>query len=80
MLIQQTKLNSLDLQKADHEILCPKCNISMNHTTLMGILLEKCPACEGMFFDKGEASLLVRRHLRSERSRTRFWRWFRNPM
>lgn len=51
---------------------CPKCDTAMDHELMMGISVEKCPSCRGLFFDEGEAELLVRRHLRLRGFR-RFW-------
>jgi Zn-finger nucleic acid-binding protein len=48
-------------------IRCPKCLVGMSLTTVAGISVEKCPSCEGTFFDKGEVESLLRKHLRFER-------------
>lgn len=55
---------------------CPKCRTPMGLTTLMGIAVEKCPSCEGVFFDRGEIEKLVRRNVKWARLKARalFWR------
>jgi uncharacterized protein len=41
---------------------CPRCNVSLNAVTLADIKYsveaDKCPSCEGIWFDKGELSRL----------------------
>ena len=57
-------------------ILCTKCCVRMTHTTVAGISIEKCPVCEGIFFDKGEVEKLIRKNLRFERFKAfRRFRW-----
>lgn len=57
-------------------IRCPKCLVGMSLTTVAGISVEKCPLCEGTFFDKGEVESLIRKNLRFERFKAfRLFRW-----
>lgn len=57
-------------------IQCPKCLVGMSLTTVAGISVEKCPSCEGTFFDKGEVESVVRKKLRFERFKVfRLFRW-----
>lgn len=57
-------------------ILCPKCHVGMSLSTVAGITVEKCPQCEGRFFDKGEMERLIRKSLRFERFKSfRLFRW-----
>jgi len=59
-----------------HTIQCPKCHVGMTLTKVAGISVEKCPLCEGTFFDKGEVETLIRKNLRFERFRgIRLFRW-----
>ena len=44
-----------------HWLNCPKCGTKMDELTLEGVMIEKCPGCEGVFFDKGEVKLLLDR-------------------
>lgn len=57
-------------------IRCPKCHVGMSLTMVAGISVEKCPVCEGTFFDKGEVESLVRKNLRFERFKIfKLFRW-----
>lgn len=38
---------------------CPKCDQQMQAHTYAGTEVDKCPNCEGIFFDKGELDKLV---------------------
>lgn len=80
MISSIEKPKTISLSLVHSEISCPKCNVSMKATTLMGVNVEKCRLCEGMFFDRGEAELLVRRHLRAQRLTKRFWGWIHTSL
>lgn len=41
---------------------CPKCDEEMSSISIEGIELEKCPTCEGIFFDRGELEEVLIRH------------------
>lgn len=57
-------------------IRCPKCYVVMSFAKVAGISVEKCPVCEGTFFDKGEVEHLIRRSIRFNRFRAlRIFRW-----
>jgi Zn-finger nucleic acid-binding protein len=64
------------MNSARNDLICPKCSVAMVRTELIGVDIEKCPSCEGMFFDKGEAEMLMRRELRLRRFNKKFWNWF----
>ena len=42
-----------ELKKA-HWMCCPKCGHSMNEVDLLGVRVDVCSACDGIFFDRGE--------------------------
>ena len=75
--MRESKKNNMTVLMSlpSKEVVCPKCNVAMENTTLMGINVEKCPICMGTFFDNGEVTLLVRRHLRAHQLTRRFLRW-----
>jgi hypothetical protein len=50
---------------------CPKCGSDMNVETISGIEIEKCPSCEGIFFDRGELEQLL---VKQEPERRGFFR------
>lgn len=40
---------------------CPKCRkVEMNQETFEGVEIDRCPACKGIFLDKGELTKLVK--------------------
>ncbi|MGH9317511.1 MAG: zf-TFIIB domain-containing protein [Thermoanaerobaculia bacterium] len=41
---------------------CPKCGADMAVETISGIEIEKCPSCQGIFFDRGELEQLLLKH------------------
>lgn len=45
--------------KALHWMKCPKCGEDMSEVELSGIKVDRCTACDGLFFDKGELKLLL---------------------
>ncbi len=38
---------------------CPKCGADMEEIALSGIMVDKCPACKGIYFDHGELDILL---------------------
>jgi hypothetical protein len=46
-------------RKSLHWMKCPKCGEDMNETELSGIKVDKCSACSGIYFDRGELELLM---------------------
>jgi len=42
-----------------HFMHCPKCGSTLNSLDLEGITVDKCPQCEGIFFDRGELDELL---------------------
>ncbi len=41
---------------------CPKCGNDMQTQSIEGVDVEKCPQCEGIFFDRGELETLLLKH------------------
>ena len=46
-------------QKHAHWMCCPKCGQKMAEVPLEGIKVDRCTACGGIYFDKGELELLL---------------------
>jgi uncharacterized protein len=43
---------------------CPKCRIEiMKQETYEGVEIDRCPACKGMFFDRGEVETLIKKKM-----------------
>ena len=53
------KQRAADQSKEIHWMKCPKCGGDMSEVELEGILVDKCVACEGLFFDRGELELML---------------------
>ncbi|MCF8060280.1 MAG: zf-TFIIB domain-containing protein [Bacteriovoracaceae bacterium] len=45
--------------KEPHWLRCPKCGSEMHEFKLLGILIDKCEGCNGLFFDNGELETLL---------------------
>lgn len=41
---------------------CPHCGAGMAAHRIEDVAVEKCPSCEGIFFDRGELEQLLLRH------------------
>lgn len=48
-----------ELRKQAHWMKCPKCGNNMEEVDHLGILVDRCPTCHGLFFDRGELDLLL---------------------
>jgi protein-arginine kinase activator protein McsA len=46
-------------QKHQHWMKCPKCGSDLKEVELLGIKVDQCTQCFGMYFDKGELELLL---------------------
>jgi predicted anti-sigma-YlaC factor YlaD len=62
------KRKALDGQRAEqrekelvekHWMCCPKCGNKMEEIGLLGIMVDRCTHCSGVYFDKGELELLL---------------------
>lgn len=45
--------------KEQHWMCCPKCGNRMEEVELLGIMVDRCMDCSGVYFDKGELELLL---------------------
>lgn len=39
---------------------CPKCGSALKETDLLGIKVDRCDHCRGVFFDQGELDILLK--------------------
>ena len=46
--------------KKEYWMKCPKCGASVKETDLLGIKVDRCEDCQGIFFDKGELDILLK--------------------
>lgn len=45
--------------KAESYMHCPKCGGSMEEIEYLGILVDRCKKCSGIFFERGELEILL---------------------
>jgi Zn-finger nucleic acid-binding protein len=41
---------------------CPKCTTPMGNETHLGVEIDRCPDCKGLFFDAGELERVLAAH------------------
>ncbi len=46
-------------QKNTHWMKCPKCGSDLQEVEHLGIKVDRCAGCSGIFFDKGELDILL---------------------
>ncbi|TDD91361.1 zf-TFIIB domain-containing protein [Actinomadura rubrisoli] len=44
---------------SDATLQCPKCESDLDSHERHGVVIEECPACKGVFLDRGELELLI---------------------
>lgn len=52
-----TKITGVKLTNLDRHLTCPKCGAStnpLNYGDDSGIIIDKCPKCDGIWLDRGE--------------------------
>lgn len=40
---------------------CPNCNVFMNEVVKVGVLIDVCPQCGGIWLDRGEFEKIMHR-------------------
>lgn len=46
-------------RKSSHWMKCPKCGADLQEVEHLGIKVDRCSGCAGVFFDKGELEILL---------------------
>ena len=41
-------------ERASHNMKCPKCGADLVEEDYRGVLIDRCPECDGVWFDTGE--------------------------
>jgi hypothetical protein len=59
---QAQKSEAAEARRQAHWRKCPKCGADMRVEKIGNVEVEKCPDCEGIFFDRGELESLMMRH------------------
>lgn len=60
---------ALAAERATHHLKCPRCGFDLLTTTLHDVEIDQCPNCHGIWFDAGEAEVVMKR---SEAERSLF--------
>jgi len=50
-------------QHKPHWMVCPKCGGALREMTVKGVKVDQCSGCGGIFLDRGELDLLMKRSL-----------------
>lgn len=50
-----------DAERRRHFMKCPKCGADLTTENYEGVQVDRCPECEGAWFDAGEAARLLQR-------------------
>lgn len=58
--------------KKEHWLKCPKCGHDMAERNLLGVFVDQCQSCQGIYFDWGEIELLMEAKEQGE-----FWGWLK---
>lgn len=53
-LIEKLRARLQKVEKSEADIQCPKCPGKLGTYSFEGFLLDRCPACGGVWMDKGE--------------------------
>jgi uncharacterized protein len=48
-----------DAERKSHYMKCPKCGANLTVEEYHGVEIDRCPDCKGIWFDAGEAELLI---------------------
>ncbi len=55
---QRARLDA-EQRRNTHWMKCPKCGHDLREIELMGILVDQCIDCSGVYFDRGEIEILI---------------------
>lgn len=58
-LDQQQYKQKKDALRDQHWMHCPKCGHQMEEVNHLGIMIDRCGECRGIYFDKGELDILL---------------------
>lgn len=61
-LLENLKQKQTEEQETEHALMrCPKCATKLNTVKHYEVTVEECPACQGVWLDRGELEILARR-------------------
>ncbi len=50
---------TIESERKSHYMKCPKCGADLNTVDYHGVQVDRCPKCDGVWFDAGEVESLV---------------------
>jgi uncharacterized protein len=50
---------TIEQERKSHYMKCPKCGADLNTVDYHGVQVDRCPECDGVWFDAGEVESLV---------------------
>ena len=56
---EQADAEARRIERQSHYMKCPKCGADLRVEEHWGIEVDRCPECDGLWFDAGEAQRLV---------------------
>ncbi len=56
---QEAEAVARDAERKSHYMRCPKCGATLEAEAYHGIEIDRCTECDGIWFDAGEAELLI---------------------
>ncbi len=57
--LDKRKAEEAKKAKSEHYMRCPKCGHAMEEIAYLGIMVDRCKGCSGIFFDRGELEILL---------------------
>jgi hypothetical protein len=55
----ETQKVTIESERKSHYMKCPKCGADLNTVDYHGVQVDRCPECDGVWFDAGEVESLV---------------------
>ena len=52
---------TIEQERKSHYMKCPKCGADLNTVDYHGVQVDRCPECDGVWFDAGEVESLVKK-------------------
>ncbi|HET8562856.1 MAG TPA: zf-TFIIB domain-containing protein [Candidatus Binatia bacterium] len=59
-LIEKLRARLQKVEEAEPELTCPRCRRKLETYSFMGILMDRCPACGGIWMDQGELETVLK--------------------
>jgi len=64
-LLEQSRARNqeatIEQERKSHYMKCPKCGDDLNTVDYHGVQVDRCPECDGVWFDAGEVETLVKK-------------------